>query len=278
MKTKLLIVYFVLIYYPLELLSQTGLNEDNVIISGKILDFQNSKKRTTINFYFRDILNRDLQNTYVSEIDSLGNFSIKIPIYYPQDFNIDFGTQLICSPGDSLIIRINVKNETIYVVGGNRLKDNTDFNNFINGINNIDNTKNYDLAKDKTSSEFSQYLITREDKYRDFLNDFKSHNNTSSLFNRFADDYLKYDTWQALLSYPEWFAEQNNIKKDSVKLNIDYYSFLKEYNMDDAHLISTKHAYFLHQFNRYVLRTPKDSRIKHIVYLENKILYQGQKC
>lgn len=276
MKIRFLIVYFLLIYYPSVLLSQTGWNKDYVIIDGKILNFQN-KKNSTINFYFRDIVKRELRNIYVTEIDTLGNFLIKIPIYYPQNFYINYGfsAQLICSPGDSLFVRINSENKTVYVAGGNRVKDNNDFNQFINGLANVDNQNIYDLAKHKTSNEFTQYVTKRESKFRDFLINFIKSNNTSSLFNQIAEDYLKYETWYVLLAYPKWHAEQNNISTDSVTLSIDYYSFLKQYDMDDADLISTKHADFLNQYDNYILQTPKDSMNKANSYFRKQELVSG---
>ncbi len=277
MKIRLLIVYFLLIYYPSALLSQTGWNKDNVIIDGKILDFQNNKKNSTINFYFRDIVKRELQNIYVAEIDTLGNFLIKIPIYYPQNFYINYGfsAQLICSPGDSLLVRINSETKTVYVSGGNRVKDNNDFNQFISGLADIDNQNIHDVAKDKTSNEFTQYVTKRESKFRDFLINFIKSNNTSSLFNQIAEDYLKYETWYVLLAYPKWHAEQNNILKDSVRLTSDYYSFLEQYDMDDAYIISTKHADFLNQYNNYVLQSPKDSLNKANGYFGKQDIVSG---
>lgn len=279
MKIKLSIVFFLLINCPLMLLSQNGWHKDNVTIIGEISDFFNNNKAKTLSFYFRDIVKRDLQNTYVTEIDSFGKFSIKIPIYYSQDFYLsyqDFGAKIICSPGDSLIIKINI-DKAINVVGGNRVKDNNDFNQFINGVNKIDNISAYDAAKNKTSNEFSQFLANRENMFRSFLNDFIKQYHTSGLFNQFAEDHLKYATWYALLAYPEWYSKQNNIKKDSVKLSSDYFSFLKQYNMDDTNPISTNHADFLHQYNRYVLRTPKDSMDKAYSLFRNQDIVSGAK-
>ncbi len=75
---------------------------------------------------------------------------------------------------------------------------------------------------------------------------FPEKHQSSAWFNRFIDDYLSYATWQALLSYLDWHARQNNLKREDVVLPKDYYGFLRRYNMDATDPISMTHAAFLY--------------------------------
>jgi thiol-disulfide isomerase/thioredoxin len=89
------------------------------------------------------------------------------------------------------------------------------------------------------------------------------------------DDYLKYETWNILLDYPGWHAQQNNIKQDSVQLSNSYYAFLQEYNMNDENILSTNHAHFLYSYYRYVIQHPKDSMNKANNYFKKRDIIPG---
>lgn len=255
-------ISFLLLTIPFLVSAQKDWKEDSVTLKGKIIGYQNFKNPSTVNFIFRDIISRDLQKVYVAEIDSSGNFLIKITISFPQMFFLkydDINSKLFCAAGDSLSLEINPKDKTVDITSGNRINDNRDIKSFFKGLENIDNNPVFDLAKNKTSKEFSNYLSKRKSLYQAAYIDFKKLNNTSSLFNRFAEDYITYENLNALLSYPNWHSIQNEMQKDSVELEPGYYSFLNQYDMNDVNIHSTEHFDFLNSFYRYVLSTPKDS-------------------
>lgn len=272
---------------------QTNLNPETVSIKGRILNIEKHKVDRSIQFIFMDLINREQRNTFVSEIDSQGYFSLNIPLMYPQDFYLNFErlTNLFCVPGDTLIIEIdpdkfiNVDNKIpggqfpVRVTGGNRIKDNLDILSFMQEKPDKLYKNKYldDAIKTKSSRDFSEYIKTRETEYRTFLNDFKKNKKTSEQFNRWADDYLKYESWNDLMAYPSYNARLNNIPKDSIKVSSEYYEFLNNYYMNDNHLISTKHADFLYWYNRYVLNNPKDSVDKAIQFYKKADILSGAK-
>lgn len=249
---------------PFMLSAQNGWKQDSVIFVGSVADFPNSNLAKTVSFTFQEVVKRTPQTVFVTEVDASGYFSITIPCYYAQDFVVRYqerGTPLLCAPSDRLMLRINVDGRA-EVIEGNRVKDNEDFGLFLKGLNQLDNVSVYDRAKELSGTDFSQCLANRETVYRLFAVDFQKQHQTSVWFNRFIDDYLTYATWQALLSYPEWHAKQNSLKREDVVLSQDYYGFLKRYDMDATDPISSMHAAFLYQLNRHVLRTPVDSLVK----------------
>lgn len=231
------------------------------MIVGNVVDFPNSNQPKTVSFTFQEVVKRNPQAVFVAEVDAAGQFYITMPCCYAQDFVVRYrevGTPLLCAPGDRLMLQINVDGRA-EVIEGNRVKDNEDFGLFSKELNQLDIVSIYEWAKDLSATDFSQRLANRETVYRSFATDFQKQHQTSVWFNRFIDDYLTFATWQALLSYPEWHAKQNNLKIGDVPLSQDYFGFLKGYNMDATNPISSMHAAFLYQLNRHVLRTPKDS-------------------
>lgn len=147
-------------------------------------------------------------------------------------------------------------------MGGNRVKDNNDFKNFLIGLNGIDDKSTYELAKFKNSSDFLLYCKNRSKKINLYFDTFKKQFKTSKIFNQFIKDYIKYESLNTLLVYPSWHALQNKINKDSLKLIDNYYAFLEEYNMGDGTSFSTMHVQFLNNYYNYVTQHPKEAVIK----------------
>jgi len=181
--------------------------------------------------------------------------------------------KLFCSPGDSLFIEIdatifndlsNTKPNNqffVRVIGGNRVKDNADLIAFmLSEPNTLYNGKFMSTAiTSKSANDFKTFNIDRENEYRRFSISFKKQNQTSELINQWMDDYIKFQTWNDLFGYPFEHAYNNKISEASVVLPADYYDFLNNFPMNDNQVISTKHAYVLQNYSRFIIDNRKDT-------------------
>jgi len=273
---KLLIVFVIVIsFFSENSAAQSKWGKGDVSIIGKIINFDKHKVNHTIQFDFVDLIQRKSKGLLNLEIDSLGRFAIKVQILYPQDFDLIYGrrAKLLCAPGDSLFVEIdadifdnllNLKPNNAYfvhVTGGNKTKDNADLMAFMKSdLAIIYNGKTISEAiTKKTANDFKIYNSNREKDYRTFLYDFKKQHGTSEVFNNWIDDYLKYQTWNELFGYPFEHSANNQISEASVKLPVDYYDFLQNYPMNDSQIISSKHAYVIQSYSRFILDNEKDS-------------------
>lgn len=294
MKSKLLVtILFFTAVCRMSSYAQVKWQKESVTISGKVLNFEKHKDHSVINFYFKDLINRNSQNVYATEIDGKGSFFIKVPLLYPQDFYLTYGSRinLLCTPGDSLFLNIDAdifndfSNESpnghffVRITKGNRIKDNTDLMSFMQGL---PRKAFYAESRDealihKLPADFILYITGREKEYRNYWNEFQKSNKTTSLFNKWVEEQLKYETLADLMTYPSCYARENMIAEDSVKLPDNYYALLKTYNMNDCQFFSTKHADFLSEYYRFVLKNPGDSASKaHQLFKKQEIVAGAQ--
>jgi len=293
MKKSLIVFFLVISLFSENSAAQSKWEKRDVSISGKIINFSKHKDNHTIQFDFVDLFQRKSKGLLNAEIDSLGRFTIKVQLLYPQDFDLIYGrrAKLLCAPGDSLFVEIDAdifdnasdlkpNNEYfVRVTGGSRTKDNADLIAFMNGeLATIYNGKTISEAITKQSAnEFKIYNSLREKEYRAFLNDFKKQNGTSVAFNNWIDDYLKYQTWNDLFGYPFEHSANNKISEASLKLPVDYYDFLQNYPMNDSQIISTKHAYVIQSYSRFILDNKKDSAGNVCKLMNSKGIIEGSK-
>ena len=89
MKKKLFVVCLISSIIQYNTHSQVKWKAENVILKGKILNFENHKNHSTITFIFRDIIKRELQNKFVAKLGDLGKFELKVPINISTGFLCD---------------------------------------------------------------------------------------------------------------------------------------------------------------------------------------------
>ncbi|CAN5862822.1 hypothetical protein BH24BAC1_BH24BAC1_24620 [soil metagenome] len=265
--------------------------KDSVVIAGKVLNFNKHPEHKTIQFSFRDLFT--VQKKYVAIIKEDGTFQTKILLYYPQDFYLDFRslTTLFCSPGDSLYLEVDadiwkdqkqVKPNGRYFVqvkGGSAIKANQNVMRFLDELpdEKYTNMNAQNAVKSKSAEEFTLFIAQREKEYRKFLKKFNKSNKTDQLFRRWADDRLRYESWNDLMRYTWEHAEYNQIRSDSFRLPNSYFSFLQQYDMNDQEMISIAHADFLQEFYMFASRTPKDSLEKaKMAFKGNNIVAAGE--
>jgi thiol-disulfide isomerase/thioredoxin len=267
--------------------SNFGITTSNIIISGKIRNINNHKDHQTIQIICRDFFER--QKQYSSKIDENGFFRISFPSVCPQEFYLKFGSLLsvFCHPGDSLFVEIDsdILNdiENKYPNGvyyckfpENELgKTNQQINKFKEDLPNekYSYMKADEAEKNKEPDDYKKYIQQRGNEYSTFLKSFISNNKTTSLFNRWANVHLKYESMKDLMRY-RWTHPEYN-QRDTFHLPNDYFSFLNDYNMDDNDLFTLSHFDFLHELSIYSMQTPNDSLEKAIIAIKKKEISRG---
>lgn len=242
--------------------AKTNWITDTVYIKGNVINFNKLTDNKTVQFYFKnDLTNRKGQNIYTAKIDNRGGFGMKVPVMFSLDFTIDYKSHqnFICAPGDSLCIE--VENNKINVANGTRKVDNELLKKF---IQNLPNKKHYDETRDfaltqKLPDDFKDYIEHREFEFKTYWDGFKKANKTTSFFNAWADDYIKYKTLSDLMIYPSCYAREHLIEMDSLKLPNDYYDFLDKTDINDLAFITGAHADFLALYQRWLIEYPVDS-------------------
>jgi len=265
-------------------------NEGTVIVAGKIINFGDKLNSQMIEVIDRNIINRD--SRYSAIIFADGSFKIEFPSAFTHEIYIIYGEpiSIICSPGDSLFLKIDqssLKEDGNGFVNGKYFvsfpeteigKTNEQISRFLNGLPNEKYTYQnaIDPVADKSPEEYSSFIGQRQKEYQNYLKEFLENNKTTQHFEEYAKDRLKYESWNDLMRYCWYHPVLKKMKQDSLKLPGGYFSFLKEYDMDDDHLFTLAHTGFLHEFSNYASANPKDSLKKVVTLYQNKQTEQAR--
>jgi hypothetical protein len=111
MKTNLEKLVFILLTFSILIscrseveLKPVQMTSKPVFITGKVLN--QTSEYNTVTVYVNELLSGE-QLSYVSLVDSFGNFQIKFKLYYPQDILVRYGDNsfpIIIHPSDSIHI------------------------------------------------------------------------------------------------------------------------------------------------------------------------------
>lgn len=248
-----------------------------VIVAGQIINFEKHSDNTIISLYVRDLL--ELKENFIAFIDEEGKFKFELKFLYPQEFMIKYGgvAAFFCSPGDSIYLEIdadilnditnNFPNGKYFatVTGGTALKINQQISNYRNNLprGNYIYKHHRNAVTNLTEDEYVQFLNERQELYTQYMHDYFEKHETNDMFRKWAEDELLYNYWQDLLRYSWLHPYYNGMKADSFQISPAYFSFLKEYDVEDFDLLTIGHADFLHEFYMYSRKFPVDSLQKY---------------
>lgn len=242
--------------------------EKRVEIAGRVLNFDQHQDHQTIQFHFQDLLDRRKKLT--ASINEDGTFKTEALLAYSQEFYLQYGklATLFCSPGDSLFLEVDAdiwnKREAVLpngkffvqMIGGTATKINQNIIKFLKELPDDKSRGNTYIAalQSKSPEAYIEHITQREKEYRAFLSRFNKTNKTDKQFKRWADDRLKYESWNDLMRYPWENPYRNHMPEDSLKLPPAYFSFLENYDMNDMGVITIPHGEFLHELLKYLHR------------------------
>lgn len=241
--------------------------EEKIVISGKVLRYDKTKERNTVNFIIRSLVGPSERKT--STIRPDGSFSFETYIAFAQDIVMQYGSfaHFFFRPGDNLKLVINatdikrkdrpnlISSDFVIITGGNHAEENKHIQRFIQlRKNRIDDEKHQRAIKEKLPEEYQPYVMQRLHKEQEMLKLFSRTRKTSSLFNHWAADYLQYDAWNDLLRYCWENPMLHAREAKDLKIPADYFNFLSDYNMNDRTVLSAPHTDFLYELYRYTLQ------------------------
>jgi len=263
MKRIGIIIFYVILCFSFTKIHASGWEVKPVYISGKLINY--TGEENTISFIFRDLLS--LNEKQVAEIKEDASFELSIPLAYPQDFYLNYGTlaTLFCVPGDTLNLQIDADilkdkaskspngNYFVSVESGTSKQTNDLIFDYLEKMPAEDKDPGI-AVKSKSAMEYFHYIKDQEQQYKAYYQKFVSENSTTEMFDKWALDRLKYKSYDDLLRYTWYHPYSNGIEFRETKFEIpkEYFSFLEDYDMNDCEVVSMSHADFLKGYSMYV--------------------------
>jgi thiol-disulfide isomerase/thioredoxin len=268
MVTKIITVNWYRIFIALMMAFQplAGMSQEfrvqGIYISGRIINFDSARSQQTVSFLKRSLTGPP--EKLVATIRPDGGFEFKTSIAIPQDITLNYQgfAQLFLCPGDSLQVLINADkkpgqtvSDFITIESGRHSQENLAIIRFLQEKEKAyANEEEQRAIKEKTPVAFQQYIFQAMRAEEKFLKDFKLKWPTTRLFNKWAEDYLKYEGWNKLLRYGWENPMLNGLERSQLNLGPDYLEFMSEYNMNDHQIISAPHIDFLYELYRIYLK------------------------
>ncbi len=257
-KTTILVFSFVLLFTSFTLgldYKQVKLSSKPVLITGEIMN--HSPENSTITVYTNDLLSGD-QITFVSLIDSSGNFRIKFDQYYPQDLWLRYGNgalTLITHPNDSIHIKFDANN----FLYPEKLSKTIQFSGDAVEINSkliifktllfqtyIPLEKYTQYEKDFSPSRFIKCLDSIKSVQETVINNFINDQNPPTELKTWMHYEIVMDYNYKLAMYPYHNAKYNNLDYyDLVPLS--FYDFMNTTLPDEA-LINSRSVDFISRY------------------------------
>jgi thiol-disulfide isomerase/thioredoxin len=243
-------------------LKPASISSNPIFVTGKVLN--PSSDNSTVTIYVNDILSGD-QKTYVSLIDSAGDFQIKFNQYYSQDVLVRYGDNafpIIVHPKDSIHIvfdtnKLSNKDELAKTIqfSGNAVDINSNLIIFHSKISKIFIPwEQYCQYEKKFSpTEFTAILDSLKSARKTVLNDFFKTQNPSQELKNWMMHEINMDYYNWLARYPDHHAKYNNLDKHSVVLP-SFYDFMK-LQFSHEMLYNSKSVSFLSFYNHGRINT-----------------------
>ena len=225
-----------------------------VFITGKVLNHKLDKN--TITIYVNEMLSGN-QNTYVSLIDSLGNFQVKFNQYYPQDILVRYRNDafpIIVHPKDSIHIvfdaeKMSDKDELAKSIlfSGSSSKINSKLIAFHSEISKIvipwEQYCQYE--KERGPEEFTTILDSLKSAKNEVANKFIQQGVSKEL-EKWINNEIDFDYYNWLARYPSEHAKFNNLDEHIV-VPSSFYDFMNvKFSQED--FINSKSIDFISRY------------------------------
>ncbi len=288
MRYKLLLILFI---FPVFLFqsceSEKLLNPTKTIITGFVSNLDKHENKNWLEFLHPDLFSQEIPFVQI-KIDSLGYFKYEMEIVSPAlcwgIYNKWF--PFVISPGDSLFLTIDaniwddntsgsvVKGKFIEVSG--TVQD--DYYKIIKfeewASDSIYNRTNSHLkneaTKTKSAEKFSEFLQNIEKETLRKIERFGQDCDAGSLFYEILNAEINYRTLYDLMRY--WWLNPlvNGGKMENVNLPEDYFSFLKEYEMENKDFFVLHRLDFIKELQCFLQFQNSDMRKTFIDIYQNK--------
>lgn len=247
------------------------LQKDSFHLKGWLIGYNAKKSRYKLVTVIMNHLLESKQKKWITDVDSLGRFSIRFPLLNPQDVMLSFDEKLVifyAIPGKSLMMGIEtekyklpnegVKEETIaffkrripLLFMGKTALLNVEFNGF---VNQLQRTLHFLMGSDSTEQlevdAYKQFRLGKMEEQLQQLKNYTVQHSNSKMFTQIMENVIRYNAADDLLRY-RWLHD----RKEQVKLSDSYLSFMKEIPLNDplASLSSKLNGYLREIMNLHL--------------------------
>ncbi len=254
--------------------------DGNVVIAGKILNFDKHKEVRDFRLYFTDFFK--LQRIETVDIKDDGTFKISTPCHFRTKIAIRYdkaSAHLIVIPNDSIYLTIDAEilddskthfyndSDFIKIIETNREDDIYITNEFIKRtLNDLSRTEYSKIIETYSPMEYLVHQNNLEEKVMLVLDSLLQLND-AAIFESWAKDQSKYKKLDLLLKYPTSHARQNNLSVDSVDIPKEYFDKIFEEGINDTEIFSFYHNAFLSTYYVYLYKQAKKDESDILQYI-----------
>jgi len=259
--------------------------ESNVIIAGKILNFENHKDVRDFRLYLDDFFK--YQKIETVKIKDDGTFKISIPCHFKMSIVFRYSkasTHLICIPNDSIFLTIDadILNDSathfynefdfIKILESNSITDIKNTNEFLRRTKNkLSRTEYFKIIETYSPLEYLAYQNKLEEMEMLVL-DSLLQTNDADIFELWAKDVSKYKKLDLLLKYPDLNAKLNNLSTDSLNIPQEYFDKIFEEDINDTTIFSFYHNAFFSSYNRYLYSQARKAGVDPLEYINKNTI------
>jgi hypothetical protein len=268
----LILSYFLL----LSILQGQSIENKSVILSGKILNYNEFKDLETIRLTYSSNVHMLNNISEISNIDNEGYFKFSFSRNMPQDVLIDFITTLkiFVSPGDSIYFEFEASKNKVDIYEslkffGNGVRNNNvmaDFNKFY-----FKNSPSLDLIRrhqtNLSPQKYTSFLDSIRRTFLQYSDELLKNNNVSDTAKAWINASIQGYYLIGLAEYPENHRRYNNIERGKWFVVDDYFNPLINCELNDLMLSNTDVTGIF--VNRY--------HYNCITYLDQKHLFRKGK-
>jgi thiol-disulfide isomerase/thioredoxin len=267
------------------------LNPTKTIITGFVLNLDKHENKNWLEFLHPDLFSQEAPFEQI-KIDSLGYFKYEIEIVSPAlcwgIYNKWF--PFVISPGDSLFLTIDAKiwddNTSGSVVKGKFIEFSgtvqDDYYKIIkfeewasDSVYNRNNSRlKNEATKIKSAEEFGKFIQIIEKETLRKIERFGQDHDAGTLFYEILNSEINYRTLDDLMRY--WWVNplENEVKMENVVLNENYFTFLKEYEMENKDFFVVNRLDFIKELQFFLQFQNQKERKTFIDIYQNKEIAQ----
>jgi thiol-disulfide isomerase/thioredoxin len=261
-----LIKLFIIIIFIFNVFACSSVSEnqkedaENVIVAGRILNYNNHPDNYTIKIHERNLVNYNGIN-HTEFIDEDGNFKFEFKKQYTSDIYLQYGKMinLIVGSGDSVFVEFdadefldneaqNFRETKTLTFSGDRMLTNEQiklFHSLIITDEQINQFMNNEVTLN--SQEYLDYLISRKSEWKKVLDSLIKNQKLTKEFIDWSMLFINYQFGLELLHYT-WYNPHMN-GKEPMDIPISFHNALKEIALDNENaIICTEYNWYLHEY------------------------------
>lgn len=263
--TLFIILIFTINLFGCDIVSENQKAEiENVIVAGKILNYQNYPDNYCITIFERDLINYNgiKHNEF---IDKDGNFRFEFKKYYTSDIFLQYGKMItfLVGAGDSIFIELDANEfqddeiQTFWdcktvKFSGDRMQTNEQIRLFHSFIISNEQINQFMESEVKLSpKEYLNYLKARKLNWEQVLDSLIQNQELTKEFIEWSKLYVDYNFGFNLLHYTWYSPYMNNKNSRPIDVPTSFHEALKNLILDkEQNIICSEYNRYLKEYFR----------------------------